>query len=85
MASLLGASVIIFFLLFAGFLIIRTRVVGPWKWGIYVSPIHYAYDALTLNEFHEQPFRCTPSQLVPPTSVPNFDAPFPAGFSGQQV
>lgn len=84
-ASLLASSLAIIFILFSGFIIIRTRIPSFWKFGPYISPIHYVFDGLALNELHDQAFTCTESELLPPTSTSDFNAPYPIGFQGQQL
>lgn len=84
-ASLIASSLSVIFILFSGFVIIRTRIVSFWKFGPYISPIHYIFDGLALNELHDQAFTCTSGELLPPPSIPNFAAPYPEGFASEQV
>lgn len=37
------------------------------------------------NEFWDQPYHCTLEELMPPSSVDNFNLPYPQGFQGTQV
>jgi ABC-type multidrug transport system permease subunit len=42
---------IIFFLLFSGFLIVKTKVPDWWIWVYYISPLQWAITAIVCNEF----------------------------------
>lgn len=42
---------IIFFLLFSGFLIVKSKVPDWWIWVYYISPLQWAITAIVCNEF----------------------------------
>jgi len=54
-------------LLFAGFLIPRNAIPGWWIWAYWLSPLHYAVEAMALEIFRALTFTCTASQYL---SVP---------------
>jgi hypothetical protein len=37
------------------------------------------------NEFWDQPYHCTLEELSPPSSIANFNLPYPQGYQGTQV
>ena len=84
-ASLVAISSVVILSLFSGFPVLRTRLPDAYIWGPYVSPLHYAYDGLSLNELYGQQFNCTPNQLLPPSAAPITSTPYPVGFSGAQL
>lgn len=84
-ASLIAIAAVLVLGLFSGFRVIRTRLPDAYIWGPYVSPLHYVFDGVSLNEFFGKAFHCTTSQLLPPTGAPITSAPYPAGFSGAQA
>jgi hypothetical protein len=51
----------------------------------WANPVSYAFQGLASNEFWGREYSCTASELVPPTSEPNFNVAFPAGFGGSQA
>lgn len=51
----------------------------------YANPISYAFQGLASNEFWGASYSCLGSELMPPTSVTNFTAPYPYGFEGKQT
>ncbi|XVF55363.1 hypothetical protein PTKIN_Ptkin06aG0031300 [Pterospermum kingtungense] len=53
---LMALSASIYFLLFSGFLISRTRLPKYWLWFHYISLVKYPYEALVQNEF--RPSEC---------------------------
>ncbi|KJE94261.1 ABC transporter mdrA2 [Capsaspora owczarzaki ATCC 30864] len=78
-------AVIAIFLLFNGYLVPYGSFPEGWKWMYWISPLHYSYEGLAINEFEGNPLTCDPDQLVPPPFAPNFTAPFPYGFNGTQT
>jgi hypothetical protein len=51
----------------------------------WANPVSYAFQGLASNEFWGREYSCTASELVPPTSEPNFNVAYPAGFGGSQA
>ena len=79
-ANAAAPSVIALMILFAGF-IIQEQSIPPWfMWLYYLSPFHYAYEALTINELAGDGagglgdiFNCSASQLLPPLNTSGFN------------
>eukprot|EP00013_Stygamoeba_regulata_P024380 CAMPEP_0177644642 /NCGR_PEP_ID=MMETSP0447-20121125/8799_1 /TAXON_ID=0 /ORGANISM="Stygamoeba regulata, Strain BSH-02190019" /LENGTH=1447 /DNA_ID=CAMNT_0019147021 /DNA_START=201 /DNA_END=4544 /DNA_ORIENTATION=+ len=72
-------------LLFSGY-IIQANNIPPWFiWIYWISPLRYAYEALSLNELVGETYTCRSTELVPPTDNPLFDEPFPVGYGGEQA
>ena len=51
----------------------------------WANPVSYAFQGLASNEFWGREYSCQQSELVPPTSVANFNLPYPEGFEGNQA
>ncbi|KAJ4757004.1 ABC transporter G family member 36 [Rhynchospora pubera] len=50
-ATTYGACAIILFVVLGGFIISRKDIKGWWIWGYWISPLAYAQNALSVNEF----------------------------------
>uniref|UniRef100_A0A0A9DQJ8 ABC-2 type transporter domain-containing protein n=1 Tax=Arundo donax TaxID=35708 RepID=A0A0A9DQJ8_ARUDO len=50
-ASTLGSFGILIFMLLGGFILSRENVKKWWIWGYYISPLMYAQNAISVNEF----------------------------------
>jgi ABC-type multidrug transport system permease subunit len=61
---------------------VQIHIYGWWIWMYYANPVSYAFQGLASNEFWGREYSCTDSELMPPTSVPNFNLPYPDGFDG---
>eukprot|EP00184_Porphyridium_aerugineum_P002623 CAMPEP_0184693522 /NCGR_PEP_ID=MMETSP0313-20130426/1714_1 /TAXON_ID=2792 /ORGANISM="Porphyridium aerugineum, Strain SAG 1380-2" /LENGTH=1525 /DNA_ID=CAMNT_0027151613 /DNA_START=498 /DNA_END=5072 /DNA_ORIENTATION=+ len=61
-----AGAILVMFVVFCGFLL-NPDTIPPWFiWLFYLSPLHYAIEALFLNEFSGLQFFCTPSEMLPP-------------------
>jgi hypothetical protein len=50
----------------------------------WISPLRYAFEALSLNELVGETYSCTAAEFVPPAGT-LLDTPFPEGYSGNQA
>jgi ATP-binding cassette, subfamily G (WHITE), member 2, PDR len=69
--------------LFAGY-IIQAQSIPPWFIVFYwLSPFHYAYEAMTINQLAGEKFTCKSNEVLPPVGTPGFNnatvCPFPCG------
>jgi ABC-type multidrug transport system ATPase subunit/ABC-type multidrug transport system permease subunit len=63
-----AAIIILALVIFTGFVIPFDYMLGWCRWLYYIDPLSYAFEALVVNEFHNQHFTCTeyvPSPLIP--------------------
>lgn len=64
-----AAVLILGLVIFTGFTIPTTYMLGWSRWINYIDPIAYGFESLMINEFHQRQFECT--SFVPPyTDVP---------------
>eukprot|EP01132_Coremiostelium_polycephalum_P008337 gene8337-10241_t len=75
-AILLTPAVIILYLVFGGFMISNNNIPGWWIWIHYLSPIKYTLDMLCQNELYGVDLTCSPSELVPPSTISNFNSTY---------
>lgn len=68
--------------MFTGFIIPPTSIPDWWIWIYYLSPFHYALEAVMINELHDTDYHCTSSEVQPPANHPLASLPYPAGFDG---
>ncbi|KAI8935400.1 hypothetical protein NX059_007981 [Plenodomus lindquistii] len=54
-----AAGLILGLVMYTGFTIPPTYMLGWSKWIRYVNPVSYAFESLMVNEFHNQQFECT--------------------------
>mmetsp|Transcript_21709 Transcript_21709/g.32220 ORF Transcript_21709/g.32220 Transcript_21709/m.32220 type:complete len:1460 (+) Transcript_21709:30-4409(+) len=67
-------------ILFAGY-IIQEASIPPWFiWIYWLSPFHYAYEAMTINQLVGERFKCKSDELLPPLTPANN-----VTYNGQQV
>jgi len=52
--------------IYTGFAIPTTYMLGWARWINYINPVAYGFEALMINEFSGQTYECQPSQLLPP-------------------
>eukprot|EP01132_Coremiostelium_polycephalum_P010071 gene10071-12346_t len=85
-STLLTPAVVILFLVFAGFMIENPAIPGWWIWLHYISPLKYTLDMLSQNELHGVTYGCSPSELIPPINLPNFNLSYAdGGYNGVQI
>ncbi|CDF34514.1 unnamed protein product [Chondrus crispus] len=61
-----GGILTIILILFTGFMK-PPQLIDEWiKWLYWINPLHYAFEALLLNEFDGLTFKCDPEELLPP-------------------
>ncbi|KJE97267.1 ABC transporter [Capsaspora owczarzaki ATCC 30864] len=83
--AIIPSSIVLCFL-FTGFILSPSAIQDFWIWMYWLSPMHYTYEGLALNEFSGRTLYCEPNELIPPTSSPLYSLPFSAGgFNGTQV
>lgn len=59
-----AAILILFLVIFTGFVIPVDYMLGWCRWLNYIDPLAYAFDSLITNEFHDRQFEC--NQFIPP-------------------
>eukprot|EP01117_Protostelium_nocturnum_P006613 TRINITY_DN237_c1_g1_i1.p1 TRINITY_DN237_c1_g1~~TRINITY_DN237_c1_g1_i1.p1 ORF type:complete len:1431 (+),score=551.25 TRINITY_DN237_c1_g1_i1:149-4441(+) len=84
--SLIGSSMIAIYILFSGFLVPKQKIPDPWIWAYWISFVHYAIEALSINNFAGLPLFCLNNELVPPIGDPQLNVPVAlGGFGGAQT
>eukprot|EP01088_Endostelium_zonatum_P016476 TRINITY_DN446_c0_g1_i1.p1 TRINITY_DN446_c0_g1~~TRINITY_DN446_c0_g1_i1.p1 ORF type:complete len:1655 (+),score=459.85 TRINITY_DN446_c0_g1_i1:79-5043(+) len=71
--------------LMSGFTIPVDSIRPYFIWLYWISPFHYAWEGLMINELNGQEYYCKEDQLVPSSSIANFTAPYPDGWNSSQV
>ncbi|KZZ99461.1 ABC transporter ABCl1 [Moelleriella libera RCEF 2490] len=66
-----AAIIILYLVVFTGFVLPKNYMLGWCKWLSYVDPLSYAFESLMVNEFHGRRFTCT--QFVPTDVAPSPD------------
>ncbi|EGC32253.1 hypothetical protein DICPUDRAFT_155800 [Dictyostelium purpureum] len=84
-AAALGPALISPFLLMCGFMKKKNDIPGWWIWLYWISPIHYGFEGLLINEHHGLDYHCSENEFYPPSYLPNFNLTYPLGFEGNQV
>ncbi|KJE94352.1 ABC transporter [Capsaspora owczarzaki ATCC 30864] len=83
--AIIPSSVVLYFI-FNGFLLPPSAIRNFWIWMYWISPMHYSYEGLAMNEFMGRTLECDADELIPPANNPLFNLPFSAGgFNGTQV
>mmetsp|Transcript_19096 Transcript_19096/g.36765 ORF Transcript_19096/g.36765 Transcript_19096/m.36765 type:complete len:1596 (-) Transcript_19096:179-4966(-) len=72
-------------LLLCGYMIRPDDIPVYWKWLFYIDFFTYAFRGVMLNEFLDLQLTCAGSELVPESSVEDFNTPPPDGFGGAQT
>ncbi|KAJ1289317.1 hypothetical protein BS78_02G155000 [Paspalum vaginatum] len=65
-ASTLGSFGILIFMLLGGFILARENVKKWWIWGYWISPLMYAQNAISVNEFLGNSW----NKVIPPSTEP---------------
>ncbi|KAN0035235.1 hypothetical protein ACTA71_004496 [Dictyostelium dimigraforme] len=84
-ASALSPAIVSPFILMCGFMRHANEIPRWWKWLYWISPIHYGFEGLLLNEHSGLEYHCSPEELMPPSMLPTFNVSYPIGFEGNQV
>ncbi|KAM9981256.1 hypothetical protein ACTFIY_003555 [Dictyostelium cf. discoideum] len=84
-ASAISPAVVSPFILMCGYMKHSNEIPGWWIWLYWISPIHYGFEGLLLNEHSGLDYHCSPDELMPPPFLPTFNTSFPVGFEGNQV
>eukprot|EP01088_Endostelium_zonatum_P016480 TRINITY_DN446_c0_g2_i1.p1 TRINITY_DN446_c0_g2~~TRINITY_DN446_c0_g2_i1.p1 ORF type:complete len:1646 (+),score=328.09 TRINITY_DN446_c0_g2_i1:46-4983(+) len=84
-ATTLATSGMCVLFLMSGFTIPVDSIRPYFVWLYWISPFHYAWEGLMINELQGQEFYCKEDQLVPSSSIANFTVPYPDGWSSSQV
>ncbi|KAJ6016384.1 hypothetical protein N7540_010975 [Penicillium herquei] len=67
-----AAILILGLIIYTGFTIPTTYMLGWSRWMNYVNPLAYGFESLMVNEFHNRKFRCPDSAFVP--SGPSYNS-----------
>ena len=78
-----AAGVILLMVLYTGFALPPTYMLGWIKWVKWLNPIYYAFESLMINEFHDRDFAC--SDLVPPPGVGPYTGLTPEQYACSSV
>ncbi|XP_039051271.1 pleiotropic drug resistance protein 1-like isoform X2 [Hibiscus syriacus] len=68
-ANTCGSFALLAVLVMGGFILTRDDVKKWWKWGYWISPLMYAQNAITVNEFLGKSWRHVPSNFTEPLGV----------------
>ncbi|KAE8730781.1 Pleiotropic drug resistance protein 3 [Hibiscus syriacus] len=68
-ANTCGSFALLAVLVMGGFVLSRDDVKKWWKWGYWISPLMYAQNAITVNEFLGKSWRHVPSNFTEPLGV----------------
>lgn len=60
-----AAILILGLVIYTGFTIPPTNMLGWSRWMNYIDPIGYGFESLMVNEFHNRNFTCLPASFVP--------------------
>ena len=69
--NLVGSSLIMFFVLFGGFLLNKDKIPIFCKWMEYTSFLHYAFELLAINEFDKSPLTFVFTSALPANILPD--------------
>ncbi|KAK5577507.1 hypothetical protein RB653_002449 [Dictyostelium firmibasis] len=84
-AAALSPAIVSPFILMCGFMKHSNQIPGWWIWLYWISPIHYGFEGLLLNEHSGLKYHCSDDELMPPSFLPTFNASYPVGFEGNQL
>lgn len=65
-ATALMGLVVMMFIVFSGFLLVKSEIADYFIWIYWVSPFRYGFEGLVVNEFSGTQFTCEDDELVPP-------------------
>jgi pleiotropic drug resistance (PDR) family protein len=60
-----AAILILGLVIYTGFTIPPTNMLGWSRWMNYIDPIGYGFESLMVNEFHNRDFQCLPRSFIP--------------------
>ena len=69
--NLIGSSLIMFFVLFGGFLLNKDKIPAFCRWMEYTSFLHYAFELLAINEFYKSPLTFVFTSALPADVLPD--------------
>eukprot|EP01133_Synstelium_polycarpum_P007883 gene7883-9254_t len=78
-ASTIAPIILSPFILFSGFISKVPEIPKWWIWLYWISPPHYGFEGLLINEFSGVSYTCSPQEMMPPLPIAM------AAFNGSQV